>query len=62
MAEVQSYLVVDEDSKRILDGPFAWDGESSWQHPPGLLLLEADALARGYVWPPMPGMTPDENP
>lgn len=48
------YVVVDTDNKTIIGGPYLWDGVSQWTPPEeGTLLLEADATAQGYDYPPM---------
>ena len=55
MAEPQRYVLVDEDTQQIVGGPFLWDGVTAWEPPdPGTLMLEADAAAAGYTWPPNP--------
>lgn len=65
---VGRYVVVDQPSKTIIGGPWGWDGVQPWIPPApdgntqdatvlqaqGVLLLEADALAAGYVYPPAP--------
>lgn len=49
------YVVVDEETKTIVGGPYLWDGITEWTPPDeGTLMLEADALADGYTYPPMP--------
>lgn len=56
---IQRYVIVSEDTsnKVIIDGPCLWDGDlATWQPPVGTdALLEADALAQGYTWPPPEG-------
>lgn len=45
------YVVVDTATKKILGGPFAWDGESEWTPPvAGTLMPEAEALGSGYTF------------
>ncbi len=60
MADVQRYVLVDPETLTILEGAFAWDGETPW--PPGEdpnMILEADAYAAGYSWPPPPPPEPE---
>lgn len=59
MAEVRRWLVVDPQPKWIVGGPYKWDGETPWTpyeievNPNAgyVTMLEADALAEGYVRP-----------
>lgn len=52
---VGRYVVVDEGTKYILGGPYLWDGVAEWTPPEeGTLMIEADARAQGYDWPPDP--------
>lgn len=59
---VENYVVVNPATKRLLGGPYRWDGEAEWTPPeieanPGAgyqLLPEADAQTQGYAWPPPP--------
>lgn len=44
------YVIVNEESKTILDGPFLWDGETEWEPPTaGERMLEAKAIEEGYT-------------
>jgi hypothetical protein len=49
---VGRYVVVDENARAIIAGPYLWDGAGEWTPPEaGTLLPEADALAAGYAYP-----------
>jgi hypothetical protein len=57
------YVVVDTDTETIVGGPYLWDGLAEWTPPvAGTLLLESEALADGYTWPPPPDLEPEEPP
>lgn len=60
MPEAQRWVVVDSnlDLKRIIGGPYLWDGETQWTPPEdGELMLEADAQSQGFQWPPPPNQS-----
>jgi len=63
---VESYVAVngtDPTDKVIKIGPLLWDGETEYN--PGdqyRLLLEVDALAQGYVYPPPENPPEDPGP
>lgn len=60
------YVAVDEQTMWIVGGPDLWDGLTEWRPPAGngalatdmlaagTLMLEADATAAGYSYPPPP--------
>lgn len=48
------YLVVNPETKTIIDGPFLWAGDPEWEYPGGTWMLEAEALEGGFTWPPPP--------
>jgi len=49
------YVVVDPEERVIVGGPYLWDGVSAWVPPePGVLMVEAEAAAEGFVYPPDP--------
>lgn len=53
----QRWVVVDPNhsNKIILGGPWKWDGVAAWTPPvAGELMLESDALANGWEYPPPP--------
>lgn len=62
MAEAGRWVVVNPETETIVGGPYLWDGEAEWAAPeitgsPDAgyqLVLEADALERGYGYPPHP--------
>jgi hypothetical protein len=46
------YVVVDQQSRTIIGGPYKWDGVQEWTpSESGTLMLEADALSAGYTYP-----------
>lgn len=47
------YVGVDMSTGLLIPGElYEWDGESEWTSPgEGTLMLESDALNRGYDWP-----------
>lgn len=54
---VARYVLVSTDAtdKVIKQGPLLWDGGSTVTPAAGLtLMLESDALAAGYTYPPLP--------
>ncbi|MGW5989534.1 hypothetical protein ACWFRT_13545 [Streptomyces anulatus] len=59
MAEPKVYVAVNADDPTdmvIKLGPLLWDGETAYDPGPQYrLVLEADALAQGYVYPPPEG-------
>ncbi|WP_097964939.1 hypothetical protein [Streptomyces sp. or20] len=70
MAETKVYVAVNADDPTdmvIKLGPLLWDGETEYNPGPQYrLVLEVDALAQGYVYPPPegggdPGEPPSEG-
>jgi hypothetical protein len=61
---IDRYVTVSDDLSNtvILNGPYLWDGLlTTWAPPAGThSLLEADALSKGYTWPPPEYIAPDE--
>jgi hypothetical protein len=48
----QRWVMVDPTTKRIVGGPYLWDGHTEWEPPEqGQLMLEAEALEAGYTFP-----------
>ena len=55
---VSRWVVVPEDAnnKTIVGGPYLWDDQITWTPPvSGVLMLESDALASKYTYPPPEG-------
>ncbi|MFE0329086.1 hypothetical protein ACFW08_20335 [Streptomyces sp. NPDC058960] len=62
MARYVAVSATDPDDMVIKLGPLEWDGQTEYNPGDGLrLLLEADALAQGYTYPP-PETPPVEDP
>lgn len=54
------YVAVDTATKKILGGPYEWNGETEWTAPEGgTLMLQSQAISEGYTQDPVEP-TPEE--